>query len=204
MLNERSKRARLSLDGLSIGDAFGQQFFYPGTVETATVENLPVSPWNFTDDTEMAIGIVQVLEAHGSIEQDVLAKIFASRHAVDPNRGYGAGARKLLRQIHGGMDWQTASTSLFGGSGSFGNGGAMRVAPLGAWFADDIDAVIEQASLSAKVTHSHNEGVVGTIAVALAAAWAWQRASASKHQPAAEMIPWVIERIDQSEVRKRL
>ena len=59
---------------------------------------------------------------------------------------------------------------LFGGEGSFGNGAAMRVAPLGAYFADELDAVVEQASFSAEVTHSHPEGIAGAIAVAVAAA----------------------------------
>ncbi|HEV8192339.1 MAG TPA: ADP-ribosylglycohydrolase family protein [Ktedonobacterales bacterium] len=53
-----------------------------------------------------------------------------------------------------------------------GHGAAMRVAPVGAYFADDPDAVVEQAGKSAKVTHAHPEGVAGAVAVALAAALA--------------------------------
>ena len=40
--------------------------------------------------------------------------------------------------------WRSASPQLFGGVGSFGNGAAMRVAPLGAFFADDLNQVVEQ------------------------------------------------------------
>lgn len=50
----------------------------------------------------------------------------------------------------------------------------MRVAPLGAWFADDLDRAAAQAKLSAEVTHAHPEGQAGAIAVAVAAAWAAQ------------------------------
>jgi ADP-ribosylglycohydrolase len=50
----------------------------------------------------------------------------------------------------------------------------MRVAPLGAFFADDLEAVVEHARRSAMVTHTHSEGVAGAIAVALAAAWGWR------------------------------
>jgi ADP-ribosylglycohydrolase len=39
--------------------------------------------------------------------------------------------------------------------GSFGNGGAMQVAPLGAYFSHDIEQLCQQAMLSAEVTHSH-------------------------------------------------
>ena len=53
-----------------------------------------------------------------------------------------------------------------------GNGGAMRAGPIGAYFADSFDAVAENASNSAKVTHAHSEGQAGAIAVAIAAAQA--------------------------------
>ena len=55
-----------------------------------------------------------------------------------------------------------------------GNGGAMRVAPLGAWFADDLGRVVSEARASAEVTHFHPEGQAGAIAIAVAAAWAYR------------------------------
>jgi ADP-ribosylglycohydrolase len=48
----------------------------------------------------------------------------------------------------------------------------MRVAPVGAFFADDMNAVIENARKSAQVTHTHPEAAAGAIAVASAAALA--------------------------------
>jgi len=89
---------------------------------------------------------------------------------------------------------------MFGGNGSHGNGAAMRVSPLGAWFADDVDRSIQQAALSAEVTHTHPEAQIGAIATALAAGWAWRQAS----EPPEELIPWGITKIDQSETRRRL
>jgi ADP-ribosylglycohydrolase len=53
---------------------------------------------------------------------------------------------------------------MFGGRGSYGNGAAMRVAPLGAYLADDLKAVRENAILSAQITHIHPEGIAGAIA----------------------------------------
>lgn len=198
--SSQSKRARLSLDGLSIGDAFGQRFFFPGVVETADRDNLPEAPWYYTDDTEMAMAIVSVLEAIGEINQPKLAQEFAKRFIADPGRGYGGGAVELLKRIHAEEDWETVSRSLFGGSGSFGNGGAMRVAPLGAWFADDVSEMIHQAKLSAEVTHSHHEGQVGAIAIALAASWVVR----NDGQNPKEMLAWIIEHLEESEVRNRI
>src|SRR5207302_2596747 len=122
----------------------------------------------------VALGIFEVLERHGRIVQDDLARRFASRWQAAPWRGYGAGAARLLSQIVGGFDWRDAASALFGG-GSFGNGSAMRIAPLAGYFADDgFETVAEQAALSAAVTHAHPEGIAGGIAAAVAGAYAWQ------------------------------
>jgi ADP-ribosylglycohydrolase len=51
-----------------------------------------------------------------------------------------------------------------------GNGAAMRVAPLGAFFADDLAGAAANAGRSAAVTHTHPEGEAGAVAVAIAAA----------------------------------
>ncbi|NQV27798.1 MAG: ADP-ribosylglycohydrolase family protein [Rhodopirellula sp.] len=197
---ERSARARLSLDGLSIGDGFGQRFFIPWTVESATSANLPEAPWHYTDDTEMAMAIVQVLERYGEIEQNALAQTFANRYLAEPGRGYGAGAHELLRQIADGADWRLVSRELFGGQGSFGNGGAMRVGPLGAWFADDVKATIENALRSSEITHAHIEGQAGAIAVALAAGWAWRWNQSDRSERPEQMLEWIAELLPESEV----
>lgn len=200
MSNDRWDRACLSLDGLSIGDAFGQQFFSPDVAAEATGHRPPTPPWNYTDDTEMALALMETLRDCACVDQDVLAQRFAERFQAEPNRGYGAGARRLLENVALGECWKPLSQQMFGGSGSFGNGAAMRVAPLGAWFADDVELTIEQAALSAEVTHANSEAQVGAIAIALAAGWAWR----CKSEPAEDLILWVISKIDQSEVRRRL
>jgi ADP-ribosylglycohydrolase len=78
---------------------------------------------------------------------------------------------EILAQIGDGRSWRTVSAEAYGGEGSQGNGGAMRVAPLGAFFGGDLDKCAEQARLSAEVTHAHLEGQAGAIAVAVAASW---------------------------------
>lgn len=79
-------------------------------------------PWPYTDDTEMALGIVEVLRRQGCIEQDDLADIFAHRYGLNLYRGYGARAYSVLEAIGDGESWQTASGSIFDGMGSMGNG----------------------------------------------------------------------------------
>jgi len=65
----------------------------------------------------------------------------------------------------------TSGEIIIGGEGSCGNGGAMRAAPIGAYFADDYKRVIAEAKASAEVTHAHPDGKTGAAAAALAAAW---------------------------------
>jgi hypothetical protein len=98
----RMQRAVRSLDGLSVGDAFGERLFGPPLEALHRIETraIAASPW----------------------KRDV-------------------------------------SQSVFGGGGSMGNGGAMRIAPVGAYFLNDIDAAVEAARLSAEVTHAHPEWV---------------------------------------------
>jgi ADP-ribosylglycohydrolase len=169
------QRARVSLDGLSIGDAFGQCFFFSSGVNEAIAERqMPTTPWHYTDDTIMAFSIYDSLENYGCIDADKLALMFAKRYTNDPARGYGGGMHDTLRAIQKGEHWQKVTTQAFEGMGSFGNGAAMRVAPLGAYFADDLERVISEATLSARVTHAHSEGIAGAIAVAVATALAQQ------------------------------
>ncbi|GAB1692716.1 ADP-ribosylglycohydrolase family protein [Krasilnikovia sp. M28-CT-15] len=157
------------MDGLSVGDALGAQFFVPGT-SYAELEagRPPHGPWPWTDDTEMACTIVSELQERGDIDADRLAAAFAQRY--EPYRGYGAGAIVILRQIRDGADWRQVARSAFDGQGSMGNGAAMRVAPLGAFYAGDSRAAALRAMRSAEVTHAHPEAVLGAMAVAVAAA----------------------------------
>ena len=122
----------------------------------------------------MAISIVGVLKARGHTDQDALAKRFARRFERDPERGYGSMTRIQMRQLMAGAKWGETAANVFGGQGSMGNGSAMRVAPLGAYFADNLDQCAKEARASSVVTHTHPEGIAGAIAVALAAAMAWQ------------------------------
>ncbi|MEZ6085047.1 MAG: hypothetical protein R3E58_14185 [Phycisphaerae bacterium] len=47
-------RARLSLEGLSLGDAFGECFFSSAMQQRLAYRGLPEVPWFYTDDTMMA------------------------------------------------------------------------------------------------------------------------------------------------------
>ena len=173
-LKARRQRARIALDGLSIGDAFGERFFARESADLLTTRSLPPGPWRYTDDTEMALGLYECLVRFSQVRQDDLATIFAHRYHRDPWKGYGGTIRGVLRGIHDGISWRLLSKAAYGGEGSMGNGSAMRVGVLGAWFADDLERVVHEARLSAEVTHAHADGISGAIATAVATAMIWR------------------------------
>jgi ADP-ribosylglycohydrolase len=198
---ERAARARNSLHGLALGDAFGQTWFRlsAGEAERRLCErDVPPGPWPWTDDTAMALSLYRILSTRGTVRQGDLARAFADAYSADPYRGYGASMHDVLRCIGAGEHWQSVTARQFRGMGSWGNGAAMRVAPLGAWFAADLDLVAREAALSAEVTHAHPEAAAGAIAVALAAALAVRGESAEGFVAAAA------ERTPDSEVASRL
>jgi ADP-ribosylglycohydrolase len=191
-------RMRASLTGLSVGDAFGQCFLSPAVVEECLADRKPpAGPWVWTDDTNMALSLVDVLSESGSVDQDALAVSFAKH--FDASRGYRGAMPDLLAEYAAGADWRSVAPRLFEGSGSYGSGAAMRVAPLGAYFAHDLDQAVVEATKQAEITHTHPEGVAGAIAVAVAAGIA-----ASGMTAPGSLVESVIRRIPHSEVRDRL
>ncbi|WP_448319959.1 ADP-ribosylglycohydrolase family protein [Streptomyces sp. CO7] len=166
-----------SLSGLAFGDAFGDRWFGilrqhgPEALETRTPPPEPL--WRWSDDTAQAVVLVrELVEGGGVVDQDRLALRLAAAYTEDTHRGYGASMHDVLRRIDAGEPWQEVVAGQFGGQGSWGNGAAMRAAPLGAWHGADLDVAAEQAARQAAVTHHHPEAVAGAVAVALAAAMA--------------------------------
>lgn len=213
---ERINRAWKSLEGLAVGDAFGQTFFLTWETTSRYVRSgewlgwkgssndfvrllvdrreLQPGPWPWTDDTALAIEVVEALFRHNEINGDDLATRFSLRYKAEPNRGYGGAMHSLLPRLSY-ESWQEAAPNLFNGTGSYGNGAAMRVAPLGAYFCDDPHQAAQQARLSAEVTHTHNEGIAGAIGVAVAAAYAAQS------EAQVSLFDYVLPYLPDSEVR---
>ncbi len=159
--------------GLAVGDALGANFEgQPGDSITARyptarhlIQNPPAGEHWYTDDTQMAIGIAETLVACACIDEKKLCERFAANYV--PGRGYGRGARVILEAMIQGEDHKWLATNHFPG-GSFGNGAAMRVAPVGLMFHHDTDRLWEEAKLSALPTHTHALGIEGAQLLALA------------------------------------
>ncbi len=160
--------------GLAVGDALGGKFEAQAAeairARFPTAERLIAYPqeeiW-YTDDTQMAIGVSEALIERGEIIEEALCRAFVTNYL--PSRGYGRGARAVLDAMEDGRDYRQVAEQHFPG-GSFGNGAAMRVAPVGLLFRHDPKRLWEQARLSALPTHVHPLGIEGVQLLALAVA----------------------------------
>lgn len=163
--------------GLAVGDALGAAWeglaadlIYKLGPADKIVAHADGKTIFYTDDTQMMIGVVQALLDRGEIEKHALASRFAANY--HPDRAYGQGARQIINAIGAGDDWERVAAEVFQGKGSLGNGAAMRVAPLGLYFAPNLELVAQQAALSAAPTHCHEIGVDAARLMGVAAALA--------------------------------
>jgi poly(ADP-ribose) glycohydrolase ARH3 len=100
-----------------------------------------------------------------------MAQTFVKNHEREPWRGYGPGPPLIFRMIKNGEAWYSAATKLYRG-GSFGNGSAMRVAPVGLLYSRNLERLREIAYQSSSITHSHELGKEGAALQACAVALA--------------------------------
>jgi len=161
--------------GLAVGDALGGRFEAQSpewiaqrySTFQAMIDRPPVDTLDYTDDTQMTIGVAETLIEHGEIKEEALCRAFVKNYV--PSRGYGSGARRVLDAMEEGQDYKAVAESHFPG-GSYGNGAAMRVAPVALLFHQDLDAVWEQGRRSALPTHLHPLGIEGAQLLATAIA----------------------------------
>jgi poly(ADP-ribose) glycohydrolase ARH3 len=180
--------------GLAMGDALGAPFeglpdgVIDGLCRSGVALDDPGDETiHYTDDTQMMIGVAETLADRCEIDEAALLANFAANY--HPDRGYGPGMRILLEAISEGRGDRDLALNLFPG-GSLGNGAAMRVAPVGLFFAEDLDRVAEQAERSARTTHLHPIGIDGARLMAVAVALAARRGPIRRKEFFGELARW--------------
>ncbi len=158
------------LFGTFVGDAIGAAFdgWLPDMIpplDTSYIRSNP--PKTYTDDTQMTISVFEEMLENGCINQHSLLQRFMKRFS--PWRGYGGGMLEVIEQWKDGRDIENAARSLYGGLGSFGDGAAIRVGPISAFFRlDEISELGEQVRLCSLLTHTHPFGIAGAVLQAFA------------------------------------
>jgi len=90
---------------------------------------------------------------------------FVKEYFTDPRRGYGYHVVDIFHKLRAQKfeDPFGPAKEQFDGAGSYGNGGAMRVAPLALFCHSDYKELVNLVQQSAEITHTHKQGYNGTI-----------------------------------------
>lgn len=190
-----------SIVGLAVGDALGypcefrtrlkilDAFGPEGVTDFVSIDDerwpqYPIivgarhAPGTFSDDTQMTVALAEGLLDAGpgaTLDEQMTAigrRFVEWSRSPKNNRAPGATCMTGCRRLADGMHWRAA-----GVADSKGCGSAMRVAPIGLVYWDDLDRVAEVARASSLLTHGHDAGVEGAAAAALLVALAVRNAT---------------------------
>lgn len=163
--------------GTAVGDALGVPF------ETKLANYEPLIAWDgktflgsehhklkpgqYSDDTQMSLMVAEsLLENHG-FNPDDLAERYVEWMTSGRARGYGKTTLFAIKNLIDGKHWSES-----GIPGSYGNGTAMRAAPFGVYFRNDLQSLVSITKMDSAITHASDEAEAGAIAIALASAYA--------------------------------
>ena len=138
-----------------------------GSKEVMRKQNNGKNILKYTDDTAMARQVALSLIDKKGLDITDMAKRFVDENTNEPWRGYGQSVGEVFRKLSK-TNFASEETVFrpaaeqFDGSGSYGNGAAMRAHPVGL-FGKNQTEVEEIATKQARLTHSNDEGVVGSI-----------------------------------------
>jgi len=139
--------------GAIAGDVIGSAYeFHPTKDYNFT---LFVRQSTFTDDSILTLANARWLIDDPTHSHERLVEIMREYCFRYPDGGYGGRFRKWI---------SSRNPQPYG---SFGNGSAMRVSPIG-FYATTLDEALALAKISAEVTHNHPEGIKGAQATAAA------------------------------------
>jgi poly(ADP-ribose) glycohydrolase ARH3 len=108
----------------------------------------------------MTLALAESVVQTGGVDPEDIAKQF-SLHC-DLTRGYAIGTIKAVLALRAGLKWHQVGRMVFE-NGSFGNGAAMRVSPVGLFYHRDLDKIQEEAIKQANITHVHPLGQWGAV-----------------------------------------
>jgi len=180
-------RACGCLFGLAIGDAMGapiegmtagdirQRYgqvdgFFEMQVRPSAEVPSPQSWYRlkatYTDDTQMALAVMDSLVESRGFDPDHMAGRFVrligdrDRGQAWVFRGSGRNTRTALEQLRGGTNWRHS------GMASPSDGAAMRVAPVGLFYWDDKEALVQASIQQAMITHRDARAMASAAAIA--------------------------------------
>lgn len=166
-----------TLVGCAIGDALGNPF------EMKNANHHCILQWNglfkdggtfwkgkagqYTDDTLMSIALSESLIENNGFFPEKVAQEYLNWYNSGNTRGIGSTtASAMVRLKLGASHLESGLTDLQ----CAGNGTAMRAAPIGLFYKDDLSTLLQVAAQDASITHNSLEPKLGSIAIALGTA----------------------------------
>ncbi|MFH1421402.1 MAG: ADP-ribosylglycohydrolase family protein [Planctomycetota bacterium] len=161
--------------GLAIGDALGypveflREYRFKATYKEKGLTDFLHTPALYSDDTQMSIAIAKALISSADAEKlddidYVMEKVtneFIDWFLSPDHRGPGRACLKGCNHLNEGESWETS-----GDLDAKGCGSAMRTAPIGLVYHDDIKKLKEIAIATAKPTHQHPAALAGAVGTA--------------------------------------
>ena len=149
-----------SLLGTAVGDCLGAGRWF----------GRELAP-HYTDDTHMMIGVAESLIAREGFDREHMLETFVRNWEREPWRGYGPGPLAIFMAYRRGEDPSEVARNIYPG-GSYGNGAAMRVAPIACLYHDDLEELRRVVYEASDITHKHPLGKEGAFLQAAAIALA--------------------------------
>jgi ADP-ribosylglycohydrolase len=163
--------------GTAVADALGVPFEkklsnFEGLIEWdgktyLGSEHHKLLPGQYSDDTQMSLMVAESLIGNQGFNPDDLAARYMDWLVSGRARGYGKTTLMAVQNLQAGKHWSES-----GIAGSTGNGTAMRAAPFGIYYRNDLYSLVNICKIDSAITHASEEAEAGSIAVALAAAYA--------------------------------
>jgi ADP-ribosylglycohydrolase len=155
---------------IAVGDAYGSCYEWcdkwiirnKNKLHYITLEENPslIKPGNYTDDTQMTLGVAEFMLEDKKWDHYGLAEKFTECFHRDPRRGYAPGFYLFLLDHKNGADFVR---DIKGNSNR--SGAAMRAAPLG--LIENIDELKAKSAIQSTLTHNTQEGRDSALCAAL-------------------------------------
>eukprot|EP00697_Spironema_sp_BW2_P011094 gnl/Spiro4/26683_TR13252_c1_g1_i2.p4 gnl/Spiro4/26683_TR13252_c1_g1~~gnl/Spiro4/26683_TR13252_c1_g1_i2.p4 ORF type:complete len:329 (-),score=-4.60 gnl/Spiro4/26683_TR13252_c1_g1_i2:7935-8921(-) len=121
----------------------------------------------WSDDTIASICLTEsLLECNGFDVENVADK-YLTWYKSGEFRGMGSTTSHALWRLKSGQSWRESGMV---GDEFGGNGTAMRAAPIGIYYRNNIEKLVESAIMDATITHNSKEPKMGSVAIAVAVA----------------------------------
>nr|CAD7446485.1 unnamed protein product [Timema bartmani] len=119
----------------------------------------------FTHDGTVRMVWTAAMVARVYLDLGMAAMLFVKEYFGDKNRGYGQQIVEVFHKlrVRKFKDPYGPAKEQFEGTGSYGNGAAMRTAPIALFCHKNYEELLDTARKCAELTHTHKQGYNGAI-----------------------------------------